>query len=67
MTRPLRIGGAGAAGCLLKNTRKTECGANLFLVRLAVRASPFALLKNRRGEPEDCQADCKDDEKCRGV
>jgi hypothetical protein len=23
---------------LLRNTRKTECGANLFLIRLAVRA-----------------------------
>jgi hypothetical protein len=28
----------------LRNTRKTECGAILFLIRLAVRAAPFALL-----------------------
>jgi hypothetical protein len=32
----------------LKNTRKTECGAILFLIRLAVRAAPFALLRNTR-------------------
>jgi len=30
--------------CLLRNTRKTECGASLFLTPLAVRAAPFALL-----------------------
>jgi len=29
---------------LLRNTRKTECGASLFLTSLAVRAAPFALL-----------------------
>ncbi len=29
----------------LRNTRKTECGARLFLIRLAVRAAPFAVLK----------------------
>jgi hypothetical protein len=28
----------------LRNSRKTECGANQFLTRLAVRAAPFALL-----------------------
>ena len=27
------------------NSRKTECGANQFLTRLAVRAAPFALLE----------------------
>jgi hypothetical protein len=32
----------------LKNTRKTECGANLFPTTLDVRATPFALLKNAR-------------------
>jgi streptogramin lyase len=32
---------------LLRNTRKTECGAK-FLSLLAVRAAPFALLNNRR-------------------
>jgi len=31
---------------LLRNSRKTECGAGQFLVRLAVRAAPFALLRN---------------------
>ena len=31
-------------GELLTNMRKTECGADVFLVRLAVRATPFALL-----------------------
>jgi len=30
------------------NTRKTERGASLFLIRLAVRAAPFALLMNTR-------------------
>jgi hypothetical protein len=29
---------------LLRNSRKTECGAKQFLTRLAVRAAPFALL-----------------------
>ncbi len=29
---------------LLRNSRKTECGAGQFLVRSAVRAAPFALL-----------------------
>src|SRR5437870_2030994 len=29
---------------LPSNTRKTECGASLLLVRLVVRAAPFALL-----------------------
>ena len=32
---------------LLRNTRKTERGAKQFLDRLAVRAAPFALLRNR--------------------
>jgi hypothetical protein len=31
---------------LLRNSRKTERGAGQFLVRLAVRAAPFALLRN---------------------
>ncbi len=34
------------ASALLRNTRKTECGAKLFLAPLVVRAAPFALLKN---------------------
>ena len=29
---------------LLRHSRKTECGAKQFLVRLEVRAAPFALL-----------------------
>jgi hypothetical protein len=33
---------------LLKNPRKTERGAGQFLVRLPVRAAPFALLTNSR-------------------
>jgi hypothetical protein len=28
----------------LRKKPKTECGANLFLIRLEVRAAPFALL-----------------------
>jgi hypothetical protein len=32
---------------LLKNPRKTECGAKQFLTRLAVRAAPFALLRTK--------------------
>jgi hypothetical protein len=31
---------------LLRNTRKTERGASEFLIRLEVRAAPFALLRN---------------------
>jgi hypothetical protein len=30
----------------LRNTRKTERGANQFLIQLAVRAAPFALPRN---------------------
>ena len=30
------------------NKRKTERGASRFLIRLAVRAAPFALLRNTR-------------------
>jgi hypothetical protein len=33
---------------LLRNTRKTACGAKLFLTRSVVRAAPFALLRNTR-------------------
>ena len=33
---------------LLRNTRKTERGASEFLIRLEVRAAPFALLRNTR-------------------
>jgi len=33
---------------LLKNPRKTECGAKQFPIRLVVRAAPFALLKHSR-------------------
>jgi hypothetical protein len=40
----------------LRNTRKTECGADLFLIRLAVRAAPFALLRNTR--KTECGAIC---------
>jgi hypothetical protein len=36
---------------LLGNTRKTECAAELFLVRLAVRAAPFAPLRQLRFWP----------------
>src|SRR5690349_14307443 len=32
---------------LLRNSRKTECGANMFLTRLVVRAAPFARLSSR--------------------
>jgi len=39
--------GVGADGwILLRNSRKTECGAKQFLTRLAVRAAPFALLRD---------------------
>jgi len=34
------------ATALLRNTRKTECGAKQFLIPLEVRAAPFALLRN---------------------
>jgi hypothetical protein len=33
---------------LLRNSRKTERGAGQFLIRLVVRAAPFALLRNSR-------------------
>ena len=33
---------------LLSNTRQTECGAGQFLTDFAVRAAPFALLRNSR-------------------
>jgi hypothetical protein len=33
---------------LLRNTRKTECGAGKLLIRLVVSAAPFALLSNTR-------------------
>jgi hypothetical protein len=39
------FGPAAAGAPLLRNSRKTECGAGLFLARLAVRAAPFALNK----------------------
>jgi hypothetical protein len=32
----------------LRNKRKTECGARQFLIRVEVRAAPFALLRNTR-------------------
>jgi hypothetical protein len=32
----------------LRNSRKTERGASQFLIRLVVRAAPFALLRNTR-------------------
>jgi hypothetical protein len=32
----------------MRNSRKTERGAGKFLIRLAVRAAPFALLRNSR-------------------
>jgi hypothetical protein len=35
-----------AGAPLLRNTRKTERGSGQFLIRLAVRAAPFALLRN---------------------
>ena len=31
---------------LLRNSRKTECCAKQFLIRLKVRSAPFALLRN---------------------
>jgi ribonucleotide monophosphatase NagD (HAD superfamily) len=31
---------------LLRNSRKTECGAKQFLAHFGVRAAPFALLSN---------------------
>ncbi len=40
------IVGRGAT-YLLRNPRKTECGAKQFLTRMAVRAAPFALLRHR--------------------
>ncbi|MGD1093486.1 MAG: hypothetical protein ABSB35_16045, partial [Bryobacteraceae bacterium] len=36
-----------AVPLLLRNSRKTECGAKQFLTRLVVRAAPFALLRDR--------------------
>ncbi len=45
-SRPLR----NPPIALLRNTRKTECGANLFLIRLKVRAAPFALLRKQHGD-----------------
>ena len=39
-------------GALSRNTRKTERGAKKFLDRLAVRAAPFALLRNQFGDAE---------------
>jgi len=33
---------------LLSNSRKTECGAKQFLIRLEVRVAPFALLSSSR-------------------
>jgi len=43
------VGGGNYAAlrCLLRNMRKTECGANLFLTPLGVRAAPFELLLDR--------------------
>jgi hypothetical protein len=38
-------------------SRKTECGANYFLTRLAVRAAPFALLVELARKRE-CGANC---------
>ena len=42
-----RIVRAEFGGALLRNTRKTECGAKVFLVCMLVRAAPFALLRQR--------------------
>jgi hypothetical protein len=53
---------AASSACvvaLLRNSRRTECGAGQFLVRFAVRAAPFALPPGRgsvwseRRKPED--------------
>jgi uncharacterized protein (TIGR03435 family) len=38
------LDGMRAAALLLRDSRKTECGATRFLPRLVVRAAPFALL-----------------------
>ncbi len=40
--------GAEKRSFLLRDTRKTECGANQFPIRSAVRAAPFALLRDTR-------------------
>jgi hypothetical protein len=37
------------SGRELLRTRKTECGAKQFLLRLVVRAAPFALLSPLKG------------------
>jgi hypothetical protein len=54
VTEPRPVGSVttSVAGCafgvaLLRNSRKTEFGAGQFLVRLAVRAAPFALPAGR--------------------
>jgi len=39
---------ASILGYLSKNSRKTECGADLFLVRLAVRARTLYASEFRR-------------------
>ena len=47
-TVPDRLVVRAAPFALLRNSRKTECGAKQFLTRLVVRAAPFALLRNSR-------------------
>jgi hypothetical protein len=54
LTEPRTAGSATPSGvaatlgvALLRNLRKTERGAGLFLIRLAVRAAPFALPAGR--------------------
>jgi len=42
-TVPDPLGGGAAPFALLRNSRKTECGAKRFLTRLEVRAARFAL------------------------
>jgi len=41
---------------LLSNSRKTECGAKQFLISLAVRAAPFALLSKATPSSPDMKA-----------
>jgi hypothetical protein len=40
----LRFFSRAAGAALLKNSRKTERGAKEFLIRMAVRAVPFAVI-----------------------
>ena len=41
---------------LIRDSRKTECGAKQFLAGLVVRAAPFALLRETT-EPRSAESD----------